>query len=165
MNTSMLEKVSDENLRELSQMADECWHSAYDELLGKDAVDYMLEKFQSVQALRDQIEKENYIYFYLTQQGEKVGYCGLALQNENLFLSKLYLKEQMRGKGLGGKALGEVIGFARKVGAKRVYLTVNKKNERAIRAYRKFGFTKYGEGVADIGEGYEMDDYYFEFLL
>ena len=38
----------------LSKMAYESWHSAYDALLGAKQVDYMLDKFQSAAAMREQ---------------------------------------------------------------------------------------------------------------
>ena len=50
-------------------------------------------------------------------------------------------------------------------GAERVYLTVNKNNARAIRAYEKFGFLREGEECTAIGEGYYMDDYIYSYRL
>ena len=46
-----------------------------------------------------------------------------------------------------------------------VYLTVNKNNARAIRAYEKFGFLREGEECTAIGEGYYMDDYIYAIRL
>ena len=48
------------------------------------------------------------------------------------------------------------------MGLSAVWLTVNKHNDIAIRAYRGLGFELIGEGVTDIGNGFVMDDYYFE---
>ena len=141
------------------------WHSAYDGLLGEAQVDYMTEKFQSAEAMRGQVERENYLYFRIRRGGETIGYCALKPEGDRLFLSKLYLSEENRNKGLGQRALEEVAEAARRLGLRAVYLTVNKGNARAIRAYERFGFVRTGADVTDIGGGYVMDDYIYEYSL
>ena len=140
---------------QLSRFAGELWHDAYDGLLGGAQVDHMMRTIQSEEAIRRQIEKENYIYFFLFFEGARAGYC----------LSKLYLSEKFRGRGLGQRALREVADCARRLGLKSVYLTVNKHNARAIRAYESFGFVRTASAVTDIGEGFVMDDYIYEYAL
>lgn len=139
------------------------WHSAYDDLLGEAQVDYMTEKIQSAAAMRAQAEGENYLYFRICVGGRKAGYCALKPEKEKLFLSKLYLCEEERGRGNGQRALGQVASYARRLGLKAVYLTVNKGNARAIRAYERFGFVRTGAEVTDIGGGFVMDDYIYEY--
>ena len=141
------------------------WHSAYDRLLGAEQVNYMTKKFQSAAAMRRQTERENYIYFRIRIGGETAGYCALKPEREKLFLSKLYLSEDRRGRGLGQRALAIVAEDARRLGLKSVYLTVNKGNARAIRAYEKFGFVRTGDEVTDIGGGFAMDDYIYEYTV
>lgn len=87
------------------------------------------------------------------------------MQGEKLFLSKLYLSDEFRGRGVGQLALGKVAAIARDRGAKSVYLTVNRGNLRAVRAYEKFGFVRTEEQVSDIGNGFVMDDFVYEFTL
>jgi RimJ/RimL family protein N-acetyltransferase len=48
---------------------------------------------------------------------------------------------------------------ARSLGCHRVSLAVNKRNSRAIAAYRKWGFEIEQAVVKDIGDGFVMDDY------
>lgn len=141
------------------------WHSAYDALLGAGQVEYMTQKFQSAEAMRAQAEGENYLYFRILVGGKVCGYCALKPEKEKLFLSKLYLCEDKRGQGLGQSALAIVAEYARRLGLRAVYLTVNKGNARAICAYEKFGFVRSGEGVTDIGGGYAMDDYFYEYAV
>lgn len=159
MQEIALEKSED--YQTLAQMAYESWHSAYDALLGADQVDYMLQKFQSAPAMRMQAEKQNYTYYLVMSGEKKIGYCALQEQGRDLFLSKVYLQEEERGKGLGQKILAFVLGEAERRGARHVYLTVNKNNARAIRAYEKFGFVREGEECTAIGGGYYMDDYIY----
>lgn len=86
---------------QLSKFAGELWHDAYDGLLGGAQVDHMMRTIQSEEAIRRQIEKENYIYFFLFFEGARAGYCALKPEEEKLFLSKLYLSEKFRGQGAG----------------------------------------------------------------
>ena len=61
--------------------------------------------------------------------------------------------------------LERVFEEGRALGKKRVYLTVNKHNNRAIAVYKKTGFEIVDEVVTDIGNDYVMDDYIFEYKL
>ena len=53
-------------------------------------------------------------------------------------------------------------GLCREAGARTIWLTVNRRNERAIGAYRRAGFREVRAQVTDIGGGYVMDDYIME---
>ncbi len=149
----------------LAEMIKETWHSAYDDLLGAEQVDYMTETFQSVSAIADQVKNKNYMYFYIVQKRKKIGYCAVVAEADKLFLSKLYLVSDCRGKGIGQKALAVVAEMAKRLGLSAVYLTVNKMNARAIAAYEKFGFVRTESIVTDIGNGYVMDDYVYEYCV
>lgn len=46
-----------------------------------------------------------------------------------------------------------------------VYLTCNKHNSNSLAVYEKKGFKKIDEDVTDIGNGYVMDDYIYEYTL
>jgi ribosomal protein S18 acetylase RimI-like enzyme len=48
---------------------------------------------------------------------------------------------------------------ARRQGAGRLLLQVNKRNEKALRFYRRANFTVREEAVFEVGGGFVMDDY------
>ena len=153
-------------LCEIAVVADEIWHECYGELLGQGQVDYMVEKFQSLDAMMEQIENQGYTYFSVRDNGELCGYIGIKPESDDrLFLSKLYLRKDKRGRGVASAMLGYVFDEARKIGKKRVYLTVNKHNDHAIEVYKKIGFVIVDTAVTDIGGGYVMDDYIMEYLI
>ena len=151
--------------KELALLAERLWHSAYDGLLGEAQVEYMTQKFQSAAAIKEQTEKENYIYFFIADGDREIGYCAVRPLEDSLFLSKLYLEEECRGRGVGQRALAQVCAIAKRLALPRVWLTVNKGNARAIRAYEKFGFVRTDSTVTDIGGGYAMDDYIYEYAV
>ena len=154
-----------EEYASLAQFIARQWHTAYDGLLGEAQVKYMTDTFQSAAAIERQVREEGYLYYYIEGEGRRIGYCALHPEKEKLFLSKLYLTEEERGRGIGQKALAAVAEIAAERGLKAVYLTVNTGNARAVRAYEKFGFTRTDHTVTDIGSGFVMDDYIYEYRI
>lgn len=166
MSTAIEKVTSDSELREVAELADKIWHECFTDIISLGQIDYMVEKFQSYKAMKEQTGSHDYVYLAVRENGELCGYIAIKPEKDDrLFLSKLYLRSDMRGKGIGSEMLERVFGEARKYGKKRVYLTVNKHNDRAIAVYKKTGFEIADETVTDIGNGYVMDDYIFEYKL
>ena len=63
------------------------------------------------------------------------------------------------GRGIGRALIAHVADAARRDGARTLILNVNKRNEKAIAAYRACGFATRESVCVDIGGGYAMDDY------
>ena len=92
---------------------------------------------------------------------EQIAYM-IEPRDGRLFLSKVYLLHEARGQGRFRQMLEYLRGLCREVGARTIWLTVNRRNERAIGAYRRAGFREVRAQVTDIGGGYVMDDYIME---
>ncbi|MHC4298254.1 MAG: GNAT family N-acetyltransferase [Planctomycetota bacterium] len=158
----IFEKVSTEaQIETVARLAFEIWNQHFVPIIGKAQVDYMVEKFQSKRAISEQIER-GYSYYLLTADDDYVGYTGICLRQDELFLSKLYIGAACRGKGYGKKALEFIEALAKEKGLGRITLTVNKNNTDTIKAYEKLGFKNLGSLVQDIGGGFVMDDYKME---
>jgi len=142
----------------VAELARQIWREHFTPIIGPGQVDYMLEKFQSAEAVTRQME-QGYRYFLLARGGTEVGYLGFRLEEERLFLSKLYVIAQRRGTGIGRAAVDFLCDLARREGARSIDLTVNRHNHGSIAAYRRLGFSITGEVKQDIGGGYVMDDY------
>jgi len=149
----------------LSAMAEEICFKYYNPIVDNSLVKYYVETFQSEEAIRRQIEKEGYIYSFILYDDKKVGYFAVHLENDRLLMSKLYLKEECRGRGLGSKAIDDILEYGRETGANCVYLHVNKNNIPSVNIYRAKGFeiTKYDD--SEIGDGFRLDDYIMEYRL
>ncbi|SHM66834.1 GNAT family N-acetyltransferase [Ruminococcus flavefaciens] len=157
---------SDTELEELAVLADEIWHECFINIISIGQIDYMVEKFQSYEAMTKQIAEQYYSYYAVREDGELCGYMGVKPEKDSrFFLSKLYLRKDKRGKGIASQMLARVFEGAKACGKKQVYLTVNKHNDRAIAVYKKVGFKVIDEVVTDIGNGYVMDDYIFGYDL
>lgn len=149
----------------VADLAKEIWAEYYTPIIGESQVSYMIDKFQSAQAVTAQINKENYEYYLIFQSLEPTGYIGIQQKGEELFLSKFYIQKERRGNGLGRKAFEFIVNRAKALGAKFITLTVNKNNTSSITAYEKLGFRNEGPVVADIGGGYIMDDYLMKYTI
>ena len=162
---SFVQVVTNDDLALVAALAKEIWTEHYTPIIGRAQVDYMLGNIQSEHAIQQQIDRENFLYYLIETEGTFVGYIGVQLGDKELFLSKVYVRESERGKGLGGEAICFVTGLARRRGAEKISLTVNKNNTVAIRSYEKYGFNNLGSTVKDIGGGFVMDDYRMELKL
>ena len=160
----ILSASTESDFAQIETLAREIWEEHYTAIIGVAQVAYMLEKFQSVKAMHEQI-KEGYEYFMIQDTERLVGYLAFKEEAGGLFLSKVYVHASARGKGLGKAAIEFVKSEVDKRGLKQIRLTVNKYNHNSIAAYLKMGFEKTKELVMDIGEGYVMDDYEMVLLV
>lgn len=157
--------VKESAIPQLAAMADTIWHEFFPGVISVAQIDYMVEKFQSDRALRGQITEQKYEYYFIECDSSRCGYLGIRPDADRLFLSKLYLKKEYRGRGIARQAFD----FIRQVTAERklsaVYLTVNKHNTHSIEVYKHIGFCIIDTQVADIGAGFVMDDYIMQWTI
>ncbi|MCB0476674.1 MAG: GNAT family N-acetyltransferase [Crocinitomicaceae bacterium] len=153
-----------ESIQQIEELGREIWTEHYTPIIGIEQVNYMLDKFQSARAITEQIG-EGYLYYQLVEEGELIGYLAIQKREESLFLSKIYVRKDQRGKGFGRQAMEFVFDQAKAMNCEKVNLTVNKYNEGSIKSYEKMGFQNVGDAVFDIGEGFVMDDFLFEFRV
>ena len=91
--------------------------------------------------------------------GGFVGFAPRYQGQDEVFLSKVYLTPEFRGRGLVREALALAEAAARQEGLCGIRLTVNKHNTHAYEVYRHYGFETTESVTTDIGQGYVMDDY------
>lgn len=158
-----LKRVND--LGELAELAAEIWNEYWVDLLSKEQIAYMIEKFQSKSAMEEQVKNENYTYFHITSRDRIIGYTGLCVKEDYLFISKFYIKKEFRNKGFGGRAFELMMKYAQMSNRYKLRLTVNKNNKKTILTYTNWGFRKIDSVVVDIGNGFVMDDYIMEYKI
>ncbi len=144
------------------ELACEIWNEHYPSIISQQQVDYMLQKFQSPQVILEQINAR-YRYYLLGDKEDVYGYMAVQQQRNTLFISKLYIQKEQRKKGYAKAALAFLCTLAQKQGVSRLSLTVNIRNTIAIKSYESLGFINTGTQLQDIGEGYLMDDFTFEY--
>ncbi|PAF52684.1 N-acetyltransferase [Helicobacter sp. 13S00477-4] len=159
--------LRDKELENIYTLAQSIWKENYAHILSIEQIQYMLERFQSVLAIQDQIKK-GYKYFQIFNCSDTAGYFAFTQKDDRdftqkgLFLSKLYILKDYRSQGIAKLIIAYLKGIAYMLNTNFIWLTVNKHNQNAIQAYQKLGFKIYREDRVDIGEGYVMDDYYMK---
>ena len=143
----------------VADLAKIIWNEHYVPIIGQAQVDYMLGKYLTQETISEQIKQEGYEYFLISSSEQPIGYIGIVEKSNELFLSKLYILNSERVKGIGRFGIDYLVARCKVNRLAFITLTVNKNNLNSIRAYEKMGFEKYGEVVSDIGSGYVMDDF------
>lgn len=155
-------RATDADLAEISRLAGLIWRAHYPGIISAEQIEYMLARMYALEVLREEVLRGGIRYDRLILAGEGAGFaaCGPA-QPGVVKLHKLYVRPEWHGRGFGSLLLRHCEREAAKGGAKRLILSVNKQNAKAIAAYRRNGFTLLESVTVDIGGGFVMDDYVF----
>jgi ribosomal protein S18 acetylase RimI-like enzyme len=145
----------------VQNLAREIWDEHYSSILSQDQIDYMLDLFYSKKAIENDI-KAGITWDILWYDEIPVGYISCKIEPKKVHLSKIYLKAEMRGKGLGKFMLNRAFQITESKNINYIYLNVNKNNQNSIQFYLNNGFKINNEGIFDIGKGYVMDDFIME---
>lgn len=160
------EVSQEEEIQTVVRLAREIWTEHYTPLIGEAQVEYMLEKFQSPEAIKAQLE-QGVKYHLLLVDKTPAGYMALEPEADRgkLKLSKIYVRGGYRGRGCGSFLLEQAKKEAKTQNVERIWLRVNKHNETSMEWYKKKGFTVASEDKKPIGGGFYMDDFIMELTL
>lgn len=164
MTISLEAVTSAEAVQAVARLAGTIWRQHYPPIIGADQVEYMLAQFQDERAIAAALA-EGQEYWLLRVEGQPAGYLAVAPDSVDpgaLQLSKIYLRAERRGSGLGTLLLHRAEERARARERPRLWLTVNRGNTEALRWYKRRGFQVTREVIAEIGGGFVMDDYRLE---
>lgn len=166
MNISIKPVTTDQDIEAVSALAKEIWQDYYTPIIGKDQVDYMLDKFQSAETIQKQIA-DGQGYYLAELEQSYVGYMSLVHDpvKQSIMISKIYTHGSSRGKGVGNSILQFIEKECADNNVSRLWLTVNKNNRDSIAWYKRRGFNVAKEAKVDIGNGFYMDDYIMEKLV
>ena len=149
---------------DIAELADMIWREHYIPIIGLEQVDYMVKNYQSAEAMHSQ-HQNGYEYYMIYYNDLLIGYISIKKEDDSLFLSKIYVSKDYRGKKIGKSAMDFVQKKALDMNCKSIKLGVNRFNVDAIKAYKAMDFKITGEMITDIGNGFIMDDYKMEKLI
>jgi diamine N-acetyltransferase len=154
------------DLPEIGRLAEIVWRAHYPGIITVEQIDYMLERMYSLPTMEQELS-QGITYLRLLMEEQLAGFAsyGPAVENCRCKLHKLYVHPDQQRRGLGALLLGEVEKQARQAGCGALFLTVNKANQQALKAYQKYGFHLREAVVAEIGAGFVMDDFLLEKAL
>jgi len=179
MNTTLPDRMkiiraTEADLPAISKLAEIIWRACYPGIITTDQIDYMLARMYALETMSEEIQLQGIRYERLLAGNQLAGFasygpteagtprCGVRTAQHavpTFKLHKLYLHPHWQGRGLGSLLLQHCEREAGGLGARRLVLSVNKRNARAIQAYQRNGFAIAGAVVTDIGGGFVMDDY------
>ncbi|MDR2364354.1 MAG: GNAT family N-acetyltransferase [Zoogloeaceae bacterium] len=146
----------------IAALTREIWLAAYPGIISRAQIDFMLEQRYDHQRLLDDLEDPGKWLDQAFDGERRIGFAGCELCKGEYKLDKLYILPQSQHQGAGGALVAHAAARARELGYPCMILAVNKRNEQAIRAYRKYGFSVREATTTDIGNGFLMDDYIME---
>lgn len=144
----------------LAGMALDIWRSCWrPDVLSDDEIDYFWQRAYRPDALREHMGC-GAVYEWIESRENRIGFLAYRVETDRrrLHLAKLYLLPEYQGQGIGAEALARMQAVAARTGLREIYLYVFRKNEKAVRAYRRAGFVIDREELADCGNGYCYDD-------
>ncbi|MBN1831711.1 MAG: GNAT family N-acetyltransferase [Deltaproteobacteria bacterium] len=156
----MYRKIESENdVDTLVPIAHEIWSDHFKTMFDSEALPRLIEGSQSKKAILSQIE-DGYQYFFISQDDRKIGYFAYKIDHSKneLFLSKIYVYSDQRGKGVGRKVLNHLEKLSHDVGVGKIVLTVNHRNTNSIKAYEKWGFANLGRINRQFENGLVLED-------
>jgi len=157
-------KIDSSEIQTLSKVASEIVREHFDPIIGTAQNDYMLAKFQSEEAIREQFE-HGYRYYWVEEDNTRVGFLAFFPKDGKMYLSKFYVMKEFRGRHLAGKMLQFIIEETKKEGLDAIYLNVNRGNLDTIAIYEHLGFEIVRQEKNDIGGGFFMDDHVLEYQI
>ncbi len=157
----LIEDVLDNNIADIvSELATMIWNEWYNGILSQEQIDYMLNTYHSKESIEREMD-EGYEFVIMKEGDMNIGYLSFHDEGDSIYISKLYLLKDFRGKGHGRRMFDIVDNYARDKGIHREYLRVNRKNA-TVDVYKRCGFEITDEVKTDIGNGFFMDDYIME---
>lgn len=163
----MIRQIKISELSIIQDLAKTIWPVAYKAILSKEQLDYMLNRFYSLEALKEQLEIKKHSFYIVEDENKKpLGFVSYELDCEpqKTKIHKIYVLPETQGTGIGKKLFQLVKNQAKIANQNAIFLNVNKYNN-AKEFYQKLNFSIVREEVIDIGNDYVMDDYVMEVSL
>jgi diamine N-acetyltransferase len=156
--------LCEDDIEMLCTLARTVWRAHYPPIIGTTQTEYMLAQRYDPAAIAEELTRADVWWDTLSEDGRMVAFasCLSIVAEQALKLDKLYVHPERQRRGYGGALLEHVCERAARMRYRKVVLAVNKRNVKAIDAYRKYGFEISDAVVKDIGSGFVMDDYVME---
>ncbi len=125
---------------------------------------FMNEQF-TVDLLMAEVGAAGNIFLIAENDGEPAGYVRLRMNNtpptledkNSIELARIYVTREMIGSGMGKRLMDECFRLAREGNYNLIWLGVWEKNERALRFYKRYGFTVFAKHTFWLGNDPQDD--------
>jgi GNAT superfamily N-acetyltransferase len=146
----------------LQKLAHSIWHQVFTTIITPAQTDLMLRKMYDPDLLRQEMAN-GVVWQILRQAHTPIGYVSYSMTGPTeCKLHKIYVEPIHHGKGLGKQLMDAALDYARAHHAKTLILRVNRANDKALRAYRAFGFREAESIDWEFAPGFILHDYKME---
>jgi ribosomal protein S18 acetylase RimI-like enzyme len=154
-----------EDIPLLQKLARTIWPRAFLSIITKEQLELMVSKMYDPATIRNEMQN-GVVWKVVEEKGLPIGYlsCSMVGPTE-CKLHKLYVLQEHHGRGIGKKCLAEASRYARENKAQTLFLMVNRANDKALHAYRAFGFREAESVDWEFAPGFILHDYRMELEL
>jgi len=158
----VIREATPEDATPLRRVAEASWHEAYDEVIGPDAVEEMLDRWYAVEDLRESIDRPEGPMFLAVEDGNVVGFVQVGPSDggptdADAVLGRIYVHPDRWGEGYGSALLERAFDALRAAGRESVWLAVVADNEVGRSFYGTHGFEVHEERTVEFA-GQAVDD-------
>ena len=125
-----------------------------------------MKKCEFTEKFRQEIETGNRVVYIYKIKGNFIGEIAYVfdmndndytIPNQRIYISRLIVKKEYRGQGIGGVLIDYILEQVKSMGYKEATIGVDKDNEAALHLYQKKGFTNIlFDGEDEYGEFYKL---------
>ena len=143
----------------LQELAQAIWPRAFLTIITREQLDLMVSKMYDPATIRSEMQN-GVVWKVVEDKGLPIGYLSYSMVGPSeCKLHKIYVLHEHHGRGIGRKCLAEAARYARENNAKTLFLMVNRANEKALHAYRAFGFREAESINWEFAPGFILHDY------
>ena len=156
--------ASFEQLHFVRDLAKTIWPKTFADILTPDQITFMMNWMYALETLEKQ-HQEGQIFLLVFEDDKHIGFAAYETNIKNsgkTKIHKLYIDQQVQGKGVGRMVIEFIENAARQNKQTHLTLNVNRFNQKAIDFYFRVGFVEAYREVIDIGNGFVMDDVVME---
>lgn len=144
----------------VQRVARSSWHAAHDHIIGKSAVEEMLDKWYDRERLEKSIAHEDAVMFLAIDDDQVVGFAQGGASEEgpaDAAVGAIYVLPEYWGEGIGTELLDRLFDVFRTRDLYSAWLTVMADNDVGRSFYDKYGFEIHEERTIEL-VGQEVDD-------
>jgi ribosomal protein S18 acetylase RimI-like enzyme len=129
----------------IQRVACAAWHAAYDDILGVETVDSVVEEWYDADGLRDTVTDSGHVFLVAEHEGDVVGFADSTRrgdEDEVAVLARIYVDPDHWNDGIGGVLLARSEYLLSERGFEHLRLVVFADNDIGVSFYESSGFER-----------------------
>ncbi len=138
-NIKIVKATLSNQLEAIAALANEIIPQHYGSFLPMQHIRFFIDTYQSVPAMEEQL-LQGVVYYLIKDSDNNIAYLGIEHKDTTLILSKIYVLNEYRGRGIGRFLMQFLYQRAAALKVTKIELYVVTENSRAVHFYLKEGF-------------------------